>query len=139
MAATLPVGLVSVQIGTLVKLLRVLMLGPVVIALTIFAKKIRSEGAMLTAGDARNRFTWVPWFIPGFLFLSAARSFDLIPHAAILPIAKIAGFLTVVSMAALGLGVDLKLLGRIGARVTAAVSLSLIVLISISLALVHLF
>lgn len=139
LAATLPVGLVSVQIGTLVKLLRVLMLGPVVIALTIFAKKIRSEGAMLTAGDVRNRFTWVPWFIPGFLFLSAARSFDLIPHAAILPIAKIAGFLTVVSMAALGLGVDLKLLGRIGARVTAAVSLSLVVLISISLALVHLF
>jgi uncharacterized integral membrane protein (TIGR00698 family) len=44
LAATLPVGLVSVQIGTLVKLLRVLMLGPVVIALTIFAKKIRSEG-----------------------------------------------------------------------------------------------
>ena len=63
----------------------------------------------------------------------------MIPDAAILPITKIAGFLTVVSMAALGLGVDLKLLGRIGARVTGAVSLSLIVLISISLALVHLF
>jgi uncharacterized membrane protein YadS len=77
------------------------------------------------------------WFIPGFLFLSAARSFDLIP-AAILPIAKIAGFHCCLDGGP-GLGVDLKLLGRIGARVTAAVSLSLIVLISISLALVHLF
>lgn len=139
LAATVPIGLVSVQIGTLVKLLRVLMLGPVLIALTIFANKIRREGSMVTNTGTRNRFTWVPWFIPGFLLLSTLRSLDLIPHAAILPIAKIAGFLTVVSMAALGLGVDLKLLGGIGARVTAAVSLSLIVLISISLAVVHFF
>lgn len=139
LAATVPVGIVSVQIGTLVKLLRVLTLGPVVIALTISAKRIWEEDSMVTTTGARNRFTWVPWFIPGFLLLSALRSLDLIPDAAILPITKIAGFLTVVSMAALGLGVDLKLLGRIGARVTGAVSLSLIVLISISLALVHLF
>src|SRR6185503_5950264 len=34
LAATMPVGMVSVQIGTLVKLLRVLMLGPVVLVLS---------------------------------------------------------------------------------------------------------
>lgn len=59
--------------------------------------------------------------------------------AALLPIAKIAGFLTIVSMAALGLGVDLMLIGRIGGRVTAAVTLSLVVLILVSLAFVRLF
>ena len=139
LAATVPIGIVSVQTGTLVKLLRVLMLGPVVIALTILSRKIRQDASVVAIADNRSPFTWVPWFIPGFLLLSALRSLDLIPHAAILPIAKIAGFLTVVSMAALGLGVDLKLLGRIGGKVTAAVSLSLIALIAISLALVHLF
>lgn len=70
---------------------------------------------------------------------AAARSLDLIPDAAILPIAKIAGFLTIISMAALGLGVDLRLIGRVGGRVAAAVTLSLVVLVLVSLALVRLF
>jgi uncharacterized membrane protein YadS len=43
-----------------------------------------------------------------------------------------------VSMAALGLGVDLKVLGRVGGRVTLAVTLSLLVLIAISLGLIRL-
>ncbi len=41
-------------------------------------------------------------------------------------------------MAALGLGVDLRVLGRIGGRVTLAVVLSLIILIAISLGLIRL-
>lgn len=139
LAATVPIGIVSTQIGTLVKLLRVLLLGPVVVALSIFSRKIRGEGSIATTAGNSNLLTWVPWFIPGFLLFAAARSLDLIPDAAILPIAKIAGFLTIVSMAALGLGVDLMLIGRIGGRVTAAVTLSLVVLILVSLALVRLF
>lgn len=139
LAATVPIGIVSTQIGTLVKLLRVLLLGPVVIALSIFSRKIRGEGSMAMTAGSSNLLTWVPWFIPGFLLFAAARSLDLIPDVAILPIAKTAGFLTIVSMAALGLGVDLMLIGRIGGRVTAAVTLSLGVLILVSLALVRLF
>lgn len=139
LAATVPVGIVSTQIGTLVKLLRVLLLGPVVIALSIFARDTRDENPDSAKGGIRNLLTWVPWFIFGFLLLAALRSLGVIPDAAILPISKIAGFLTIVSMAALGLGVDLMLIGRIGGRVTAAVTLSLVVLISISLAFVKLF
>lgn len=139
LAATVPIGIVSTQIGTLVKLLRVLLLGPVVVALSILSREIRGEGSIATTAGNSNLLTWVPWFIPGFLLFVAARSLDLIPDAAILPIAKIAGFLTIVSMAALGLGVDLMLIGRIGGRVTAAVTLSLVVLILVSLALVRLF
>jgi len=139
LAATVPVGIVSTQIGTLVKLLRVLLLGPVVIALSIFSQKIRDDGAIVEAARNRNPLTWVPWFIPGFLLFASLRSFGLIPDVAILPIAKVAGFLTIVSMAALGLGVDLMLIGRVGGRVTAAVTLSLVVLILLGLALVRLF
>jgi uncharacterized membrane protein YadS len=39
-------------------------------------------------------------------------------------------------MAALGLGVDLRVIGRVGARVTAAVTLSLLFLLAISLGFV---
>jgi len=49
-----------------------------------------------------------------------------------------ATLLTVISMAALGLGVDLRVLKSVGARVTLAVTLSLLVLIAISLSLIRL-
>jgi uncharacterized membrane protein YadS len=48
-------------------------------------------------------------------------------------------FLTVVSMAALGLGVDMRMLGKIGGRATAAVTLSLVFLLGISIGLIHFF
>ncbi|GJE71243.1 hypothetical protein CHKEEEPN_2787 [Methylorubrum podarium] len=48
-----------------------------------------------------------------------------------------AGYLTIVAMAALGLGVDVRVLARVGARVTAAVTGSLLVLVMISLALIY--
>jgi hypothetical protein len=41
-------------------------------------------------------------------------------------------------MAALGLGVDVRVLANVGGRVTAAVTLLLLLLLAISIALVHL-
>ncbi len=132
LAATLPVGIVSTQLGTLVKLVRVLMLGPVVIGLSLAMGR---DGAT-RPGFSLNRF--VPWFIIGFLTLAALRSTGLIPDMVLQAIMPLATILTVISMAALGLGVDLKVLGRVGGRVTLAVTLSLIVLIGISMVLIRL-
>jgi uncharacterized membrane protein YadS len=84
-------------------------------------------------------FTLVPWFIIGFLVLAALRSLQLVPDGVVTPVTRIAVFLTVVSMAALGLGVDIRLLSNVGGKVTAAVTLSLLVLLAISIGLVHLF
>jgi uncharacterized integral membrane protein (TIGR00698 family) len=139
LAATIPAGLVSTQIGTLVKLIRVLTLGPVVLAFSLFARSLRRDGA--TGAEARplNLFTLVPWFIVGFLVLAAMRSLAIVPDQAIGPLTKVATFLTVVSMAALGLGVDLRVLSRVGARVTVAVTMSLLVLLATSLGLVQFF
>jgi uncharacterized membrane protein YadS len=47
--------------------------------------------------------------------------------------------LTVVSMAALGLGVDVRVLANVGGKVTAAVTLSLMLLLAMSIALVQVF
>jgi uncharacterized integral membrane protein (TIGR00698 family) len=133
LAATVPVGLVSTQLGTLVKLVRVLMLGPVVIALSLVAGRDQQ--------GAKPSLTWsrlVPWFIVGFLSLALMRSIGLIPDAILRAIVPTATLLTVISMAALGLGVDLKVLRTVGARVTLAVTLSLLVLLAISLSLIRL-
>jgi uncharacterized integral membrane protein (TIGR00698 family) len=133
LAATVPVSLVSTQLGTLVKLVRVLMLGPVVIALSLVAGRGRK--------DAKPSLSWnrlVPWFIIGFLSLALLRSLGVVPDAILQIIVPTATLLTIVSMAALGLGVDLKVMKVVGARVTLAVTLSLLVLIAISLSLIRL-
>ena len=138
LAATLPIGALANQIGTVVKLVRVLMLGPVVFGLSLFARRLRQTAA--EKATAKSKLTLgelVPWFIAGFLLAALARSVGLIPPDAIKPIIVVAGLLTTVSMAALGLGVDIRVVARAGARVTAAVTASLIVLILISLALIH--
>src|SRR6185369_14045716 len=43
LAATLPIGALSNQVGTVVKLVRVLMLGPVVLALSLAASRMRAD------------------------------------------------------------------------------------------------
>jgi uncharacterized integral membrane protein (TIGR00698 family) len=130
-AATAPVGAASLQIGTLVKLVRVMMLGPVVL---FFSLTERSESA------ARHRTPklrgLVPPFILGFLAMIALRSTGLVPAAGLAWASTAAGVLTVMAMAALGLSVDIRVVGKAGARVTAVVVASLLALGAISLVLI---
>ncbi len=129
-AATFPVGRLSGEVGTLVKLVRVLLLGPVILFFTFRAHKVGAQ--KLGVGSV------VPWFIAGFLVLAAARSFGVIPAEVAGPVREVSRWMTVLAMAALGLGVDVRILGRVGPRVIAAVTGSLVVLITLSLALIHL-
>jgi uncharacterized integral membrane protein (TIGR00698 family) len=139
LAATVPAGVVSTQIGTLVKLVRVLMLGPVVVGLSLFASQQRAGAAAKIGAKKISPFKLVPWFIIGFLVLAGLRSLELIPDAATAPVTRTAALLTVVSMAALGLGVDVRVLANVGGKVTAAVTLSLLLLLAMSIGLVQVF
>ena len=91
------------------------------------------------AGGGAGRLSFgqlVPWFILGFLGLAALRSVGLVPDGLVHPAAVAANGLTILSMAALGLGVDVRAVARAGGRVTAAVALSLLVLGGASLGLI---
>jgi uncharacterized membrane protein YadS len=79
----------------------------------------------------------VPWFILGFLALASLRSLGLIPDGWIAPVSRLAAFLTIVAMAALGLGVDVRVLARVGGRVTLAVTASLAVLLAGAILLIR--
>ena len=129
LAATAPFGSAAMQAGTLVKLLRVLMLGPVVLVLGL----IRGG-----AGDGRgfrlSRF--VPWFVAGFLLMAVLRGVGVLPEAALVAFRHAAGLLTALAMAALGLGVDLGGVARSGPRVLAAAAASLFVLLGLAIGLV---
>ena len=137
LAATLPIGALSNQVGTVVKLVRVLMLGPVVLLMSVLASKLRDEtdepAPEVTAGDRPKPgkpalHQLVPWFIVGFLVVAGVRTAGLIPNPVLQPTAVVANLLTTVSMAALGLGVDIRAVAKAGLRVTGAVTLSLVVL-----------
>jgi uncharacterized integral membrane protein (TIGR00698 family) len=130
LAAAFPVSALSGDVATLVKLVRVLMLGPVVL---FFA--LRTRG---THHRAPSLGTLVPWFIVGFLALAALRAAGAVPESWVAPTRLASTNLTIVAMAALGLSADLRSVAKAGSRVIGAVSLSLLVLIALGIAVIHL-
>jgi uncharacterized integral membrane protein (TIGR00698 family) len=130
-AASFPVSQLSGEVATLVKLVRVLFLGPIVFVFSLGARVYGGANAV-----ASKRPALIPWFIVGFLGLAALRTLDVIP----MPAVGAAGFaskgLMILAMAGLGLGVDLAALRRVGPRVAVTVFGSLIFLAALSLALI---
>lgn len=146
LAATAPAGAAAMHIGTLVKLIRVLMLGPVCVALSLVSSKLREEpdepAPHVTAGDRPRGgrppiHQLVPWFVIGFVVMIGVRSAGLVPALLLAPIGTAASTFTVISMGALGLGVDVRAVSRAGAPVTATVILSLLALGSVSFLLIR--
>ncbi len=144
LAAAFPVSALSGQVGTLVKLVRVLMLGPVVLFFALRARGARRDagrdGARESAHEGARRpalTRLVPWFIVGFLALAALRAVGLVPPAAADAARALSGWLTIGAMAALGLGVDLRAIARVGRPVVLTVTASLAVLIALAVALIR--
>jgi uncharacterized integral membrane protein (TIGR00698 family) len=132
LAAAVPFGVTAIQTGTVVKLVRVLMLGPVILALSLlFRDRVSAVGR-----PGLQRL--LPWFIVGFVLMIGLRSLNLIPQTFLLPIAATSSLLTVVSMAALGLQTDIRAVARAGGRAAGTVTLSLAALILLGVALIRL-
>ena len=109
----------------MVKLARVLMLGPVVVFFALRHRDAARGEQRVSVGKI------IPWFVIGFVALAALRSLGAIPEAAANSTKGAAAWLTIAAMAALGLSVDVRSVRQVGARVVIAVggsSLTLIVL-----------
>ncbi len=139
-AASAPAGLLGVQTGTLVKLVRVMMLGPVLLVLGAIMKADSRHEAQTVRkiAPAFSGNSLVPWFIGGFAAMMALRSLGLIPEIAIAPIAQLSNILTIIAMAALGLSVDIRSVAHAGGRVMAVAILSLASLVVTGLGLIGL-
>jgi uncharacterized integral membrane protein (TIGR00698 family) len=136
LAASAPLGAVAMQVGTMVKLVRVLMLGPLVLLLSVIMA--RRSGPAGRAGKLPPLRRLVPWFILGFLLLALLRSLGMIPQVLLEPMAATSSLLMVLAMAALGLGVDVRAVAAAGGRVSLVVTLSLLFLGAMALGLVRL-
>src|SRR6202161_2617118 len=65
LAATLPIGALSNQVGTVIKLVRVLMLGPVVLGFSLLAGRLRPASSKRNRSGPRLH-EMVAWFLVGF-------------------------------------------------------------------------
>src|SRR6202035_5035970 len=80
LAATLPIGALSNQVGTVIKLVRVLMLGPVVLGFSLLAGRLQPVHGRPNRHRPRL-YELVPWFIVGFLIVLVIRSIGLVPQS----------------------------------------------------------
>ena len=139
LAAAGPMGGMAVQVGTLVKLVRVLMLGPIVAGLTLLmigrAGRAQSHAGGLSRGSL---VLLVPPFIVAFLALASGRSLGLLPEQATSLAHTASTWLTVIAMAGLGLSVDLRSVWAAGPRSAFVVTASLLLLGTLAYAAMHL-
>jgi len=94
LAATFPVSATAGQVASLVKLTRVLLLGPVVALLAIL---FRGEGEEAGRANLSVR-KLVPWFVVGFAIAVALRSAGVIPEPVADILQEISRVLTAVAM-----------------------------------------
>ncbi len=138
-AATAPMGVVAMQIGALVKLTRVVMLGPViagVAALNRAFPAVEAENFMKSPTSPRGLAPAIPWFVTVFMIMAVARSVGVIDSHLSHLAAFASTVLTGLAMAALGLMVDLRVVLRAGSRVSTTAVLSILVIGSLGCALI---
>ncbi|MBV8525583.1 MAG: YeiH family putative sulfate export transporter [Acetobacteraceae bacterium] len=111
-AAAFQNGTDAGNFGTIVKLSRVMLLAPMILALGYFSAKDQpSEGG---AGElSRRRGVPKPWFVAGFVAMMLFNSLDLIPRADRPYLIQATTFLLTVALAAMGLETDV---GKLRAR-----------------------
>jgi uncharacterized integral membrane protein (TIGR00698 family) len=135
LAAAFAVSALSGQVATVVKLARVLMLGPVVAFFAV--RGSRAERRSPAVASRASRPALVPWFVIGFIALATLRSVGMIPESAASLSKIVAGWLTIGAMAALGLSVDFSSIRRVGARVVVAAAGSLAALMTLAIVLIR--
>jgi uncharacterized integral membrane protein (TIGR00698 family) len=133
-AASFVVSTEAGLIATQVKLLRVLMLGPVIIAVNFLTKSNDKS-----ISKFQNLSTYVPWFVVGFIIASIIGSLNLLPNALIDYISSLSKILFAISMAGIGLTVNIKDLKGSALKVSLAVIFATLLMIIIGIIGINLF
>ena len=126
-AAASPAGDASLATAVVVKLSRVVLLAPLVAAVTITARR---RGAGDAGGSTRT--TLVPAFVLGFLGMIVLRSTGLLPDAALDATKLLTTALLTAALFGLGTGVRLLVLLRTGLRAVALGAASTVLLAAIA-------
>ena len=105
------------NVTVIVKMIRVMMLVPVLFVLAWWVAASRKSVAVAEGGEAAGKSKIaVPWFALGFLAVIAFNSFDLLPAAVVDVINYIDTFLLTMAMAALGAETSFDKFKKAGAK-----------------------
>ncbi|RIK46967.1 MAG: putative sulfate exporter family transporter [Chloroflexi bacterium] len=132
LAATLPFSAQSAQAGTVVKLLRVLLLGPTVAFFAVYTNR-REAGERQELQFSLAKY--VPWFIIGFALTIAFRAIAGVSDSVNDAARESSRFLTIMAMAALGLAVDMRALRQVSLRLAMLVAALVLLLFFAGLAI----
>jgi uncharacterized integral membrane protein (TIGR00698 family) len=140
-AAAASYGSAAADHAVVVKLVRTLMIIPIVIALSLLVRRRdRAADDAPGAGGLRRLSGLVPWFLIGFVVVVAANSAGLVPEGSQDLVRRVAVFLIATALAAIGLSTDVGTLRRTGPRpmllglvLWAGVTSSSLILISLNL------
>lgn len=127
------VGGGALQIAVVVKLARVLMLAPVITVLTLLERR-RSA-----AQPGARRPPLVPLFVLGFIAASALRTSGVVPAGVLQGAAWVQTLLLSAAMFALGCGVRVAMLRRVGGGPLALAALTTLAVLAVGLGGVWLF
>lgn len=131
LAAAAPAGTAAIQTGAVVKLVRVLMLGPVSLVLGLMHARRHTA---IEGKSSRPRLSQlVPWFIVVFLILMALRSMGWVPASVLVPLDHGVTAMTLMAMAALGLMVDPRAVAKAGPRVAAVAGISALMIAALAI------
>jgi uncharacterized integral membrane protein (TIGR00698 family) len=129
MAASFSWGQEAGDMGTLVKLTRVVFLAPTLLVLG------------LLQGGSTLRYSWkeppIPWFVLGFLAMGVVNTLGIFGAPVAAGLTQLSVFLMTVAMGALGLHTDLGMIRRTGMRALAAGFLGFCFLAVLSLTLIQ--
>ncbi len=114
-AAASSYGSAAAQHAVVVKLVRTLMIIPIVLVLGILTRR-RSPDALQPVSKVRQAMTSVPWFLLAFVVVVGFNSAGLIPHALHVPVQQLAQLCIAVALAAIGLSTDVQALRTAGVR-----------------------
>jgi uncharacterized integral membrane protein (TIGR00698 family) len=113
-AASSSYGVVAAQHAVVVKLVRTLMIVPIVLFLaTVTARR---TGVVPPGGRVRRTAGLVPWFLVGFVVVVLANSAGVVPGSVRSTLQQLALLLIAVALAAIGLSTDVAGLRRAGMR-----------------------
>jgi uncharacterized integral membrane protein (TIGR00698 family) len=123
MAASSIVGVEAATTATLVKLSRVILLGPMIVVIGVVFRRSgleQADGAPTRSLSSQLR-SYVPWFVIGFLVLATFRSFDIISSDVLSTVRDTAKILFSIAMIGVGFGVNVRDLFKSGPRVVATI------------------
>lgn len=107
--------------AVIVKMIRVMMLAPVLVIMSFFlaraavkmaANRVKGEHEV----DSKQRKITIPWFAFGFLAVIGFNSFDLLPHTVVDGINDVDTFMLTMAMTALGTETSIEKFKKAGAK-----------------------